>query len=322
MPRPLPSSHRSESPAFAYGILTLTAFFLAGNHIIGRAVHEQIPPVGLSFWRWIAGVLLLFPFALPGLRRHRSLLRRHLGVIALLGLFMVGSTTLVLVALGRTYAINVSLINAVQPTLTVLFAWLLFREPLSGWRMLGVICGISGVAVMVTRADLAVLLGMDLLAGDFIALLAMCGFAGYALTLIRLPPELGVVVALFAITATGTLILLPFYLWETVAVRAVPVNVTSISAILALALLVTIFGNLGWYAGNRIIGPSRASIFINLIPVFGTILAIGFLGEKLRAYHVAGGVLVVAGLVLAAGASHSAGPLPAGTRRGFFRSQK
>lgn len=297
----LPSGERAESPAFAYSILTLTAFFLACNHIIGRAVHGEIPPVGLSFWRWVAGALILLPFVLPGLRRQWPLLRRHLGAICLLGAFMVGSTTLVLVALTQTYAINVSLINAVQPTLTVLFAWLLFGEPLSRLRALGVFCGISGVVVMVTRADLSVLAGMDLLAGDFIALLAMCGFAGYALNLRRLPRELGVLVALFGITVSGTLMLLPFYLWETLTVKAVPVTATSISAILALALLVTVLGNLCWYAGNRIIGPSRASIFINLIPVFGTLLAIGFLGERLHGYHVAGGMLVIGGLLLAAG---------------------
>jgi drug/metabolite transporter (DMT)-like permease len=301
MPWPLPSGERRETPVFAYSVLTLTAFFLAGNHIIGRAVHGQIPPIGLSFWRWVAGMLILLPFALPGLRRHWPLLRRHLWPIAMLGGFMVGSTTLVLVALTRTYAINVSLINAVQPTLTVLFAWLLFREPLTGWRALGVCCGICGVAVMVTRADLAVLASMDLLAGDFIALLAMCGFAGYALNLRRLPRELGVVPALFVITASGTLMLLPVYLWETLVVQAVPVTGTSVSVILVLALLVTVFGNLCWYAGNRIIGPARASIFINLIPIFGTVLAMVFLDEQLFAYHVAGGALVILGLVLAAG---------------------
>lgn len=297
-----PESIRPGTPGFAYACLTLTAFFLAGNHIVGRAVHEDVPPIGLSFWRWLLGVAILFPFALPRLRESWPLLRNRLGALALLGGFMVGSTTLILVALTSTFAINVALINAVQPTLTVFFAWLVFSEPLTRWRALGVVLGFAGVVVMVTRADLGVLIGLDLRVGDFVALLAMCGFAGYALNLYRLPRELGVVVALFAISATGTLMLLPFYVWETIAVRAMPITFQSASAIVALALLVTVFGNLGWYAGNRIIGPSRASIFINLIPVFGIVLAIFFLGERLFAYHLAGGVLVVTGLVLAAGA--------------------
>jgi len=301
MPWPLPSGAHRETPAFAYSALTVTAFLLASNHIIGRAVHGQIPPVGLSFWRWVAGTLILLPFALPGLWRQRGLLRNHIGGFAVLGGLMVGSTTLILVALTRTSAIHVSLINAIQPTLTVLFAWVAFRERLTGSRVLGVLCGICGVLVMVTRADLDVLIHMELFAGDFIALLAMCGFAAYALNLKRLPREMSVMVALFVMAVFGTVMLLPFYLWETFAVQAMPVTGTSIAVILALSLLVTVLGNLGWYAGNRIIGPARASIFINLIPVFGIVLAMAFLGEKLFPYHVAGGVLVVIGLVLAAG---------------------
>ena len=133
----------------------------------------------------------------------------------------------------------------------------------------------------------------------------MCAFALYALNLHRLPRELGVVASLTVLSVAGTLMLLPFYLWESAAVGKVPVTPESVVAILALALVVTVLGNLGWYAGNRIIGPSRASIFINLIPVFGILMAIVFLGEKLHAYHLAGGVLVVIGLVLAAGRGQS-----------------
>ncbi len=286
---------------FAYVILTVTAFFLACNHVIGRAVHEQIPPVGLSFWRWLAGALILLPFALPGLRRHWPGYRRHWRSFALLGFLMVGSTTLVLIALTMTLAINVSLINAVQPTLTVLFAWLFLKEHLSKWRALGIVCGISGVVVMISHADLTLLAHLHLQPGDLVTLLAMCGFSAFALNLKRLPHEFSAVEALFGITITGTAMLLPFYRWEAATVQAMPFSATSISAIIALALLVSVFGNLGWFAGNRLIGPSRASIFINLIPVFGTVLAITFLDEKLLAYHLAGGGLVVLGLILAAG---------------------
>jgi drug/metabolite transporter (DMT)-like permease len=293
--------NKSRPPAFAYSILSLTAFFLACNHIIGRAVHGQIPPVGLSFWRWVVGVLILFPFVLPRLREQWPTFRRHWRTFALLGFFMIGSTTLVLVALTTTFAINVTLINALQPTLTVLFAWLFMKQKLSGWRALGIAFGLSGIVIMVSRADLAVLANLDFQPGDFIALLAMCGFSGYALNLYRLPQGLSGVEALFGITLFGTAMLLPFYLFETATYRPVPVSATSIGAITALALLVSVFGNLMWNAGNRIIGPSRASIFINLIPVFGSVLAIIFLSEKLLAYHVFGGSLVVVGLFLAAG---------------------
>jgi drug/metabolite transporter (DMT)-like permease len=292
---------RRDSAGLAYAALTLTAFLLACNHIIGRAVHDDIPPVGLSFWRWVVGSLVLLPFVLRHGAGRWRIYRRHWRAFAVLGFFMIGSTTLVLIALNLTSAINVSLINALQPTLTVLFAWLFLKEALSTGRIAGIVCGVAGVAVMLSRADPALLIRLDFQAGDFVALLAMCGFSGYALNLHRLPRELSGVESLFAITVAGTVMLLPFYLAESAVWKTVPVSTTSIGAIAALALLVSVFGNLLWNAGNHLIGPARAAIFINLIPVFGTVLAITFLGERLYFYHVAGGTLVALGLYLAAG---------------------
>lgn len=292
---------RRDSAGLAYAALTLTAFLLACNHIIGRAVHDDIPPVGLSFWRWVVGSLVLLPFVLRHGAGRWRIYRRHWRAFAVLGFFMIGSTTLVLIALNLTSAINVSLINALQPTLTVLFAWLFLKEVLSTGRIAGIVCGVAGVAVMLSRADPALPIRLDFQAGDFIALLAMCGFSGYALNLHRLPRELSGVESLFAITVAGTVMLLPFYLAESAVWKTVPISTASIGAIAALALLVSVFGNLLWNAGNHLIGPARAAIFINLIPVFGTVLAITFLGERLYFYHVAGGTLVALGLYLAAG---------------------
>jgi drug/metabolite transporter (DMT)-like permease len=299
---------RGDTPGSAYAALALTAFLLACNHIIGRAVHGEVPPVGLSFWRWAVGVLVLLPFVLRHGSERWPIYRRHWPAFALLGFFMIGSTTLVLVALSMTAAINVSLINAVQPTLTVLFAWLFLQEALNARRTAGILCAVVGVAVMVSRADLAVLTGLDFLPGDFVALLAMCGFSGYALNLHRLPRELSGIESLFAITVAGTTLLLPFYLVESAVWKTVPISATSIGAILALALLVSVFGNLMWNAGNRLIGPARAAIFINLIPVFGTVLAIVLLDERLYHYHLAGGALVGLGLYLAATKRHTMPP--------------
>ncbi len=211
---------------------------------------------------------------------------------------MVGSTTLVLTALHYTFAINVSLINAVQPTLTVFFTVVFFKEKLSALRVLGIICGIVGVVVMICKGSMQVLQHFHFEKGDLITLIAMCGFSAYALNLRKLPTHLSVVENLFAITVCGTLLLLPAYLFESFTIKTVPITATSISAIVALALLVSVFGNLLWNTGNNIIGPSSASMFINLIPVFGAGLAIFFLHEQLFVYHIIGGALVCSGIFL------------------------
>ena len=151
-------------------MLALTALCLAGNHVIGRTVHADIPPLGLSFWRWMAGALVLEPFVLPALRLRRHLYRAHFGDLALLGFLIVGSTTAVLVALNFTTAINVSLINAFQPVLTVVLAVLFLGDRVSRAGIAGIVLALAGVILMVSNASWARLAGLQFNLGDLTAL--------------------------------------------------------------------------------------------------------------------------------------------------------
>lgn len=282
-------------------ILTLTALCLAGNHVIGRSVHGEIPPLGLTFWRWLIGAIVLAPFALPKFFEQRKIYRKHFKVLALLGFLIVGSTSLLMVALNFTSAINVALINAVQPVLTVLLAAAFFREHLSKAGVVGIFLALFGVVAMLSEANWTNLLNLKSNKGDLIALGAIFGLAVYPLHLTRLPRELSVAEALFAICLSGSLMLLPFYALESVLYATVPLRSSTVIVVLELALVGTVLGNLMWNLGNQIIGPSRAAIFINLIPVFGAILAIGFLGEKLFHYHLIGAAMICLGIWLVVG---------------------
>ena len=284
--------------AVAYLALTLTALFFAANHVIGRGVHEQIPPVGLSFWRWVMGAVLLAPFVLtrPGVLSR--VFGRHAGVLLLLGAMLVGSTTLILLALNSTMAINVSVINAIQPGLTVLFAWLFLKEPLTGKQAFGFGSACAGVLVMLSRGHWEVLIGLQMNTGDLITLLAMCGFAGYAVSLFRIPEELSFVESLFGIIVMGSLALLPFYLIESYFFATVPLSIGTLGIVFTLALLVSVLGMLMWNFGNHRVGPGRAVVFINLIPLFGVLLATTFLDESVQGFHAVGAVFIIVGIWL------------------------
>ena len=254
--------------------------------------------MGLSFWRWVAGGLILAPFVIRRAGAPTRIFSHHFRVLLLLGAMLVGSTTLVLVALNSTTAINVSVINAVQPCLTVLFAWMLVGERLSVRQMLGVGAALAGVLVMLSDGRWETLAGLELDVGVLLALLAMCGFSGYAVSLYRIPDGLSFAEALFGIIVMGSLALLPFYLIESLFVSAVPLNLKTVWVVLILALLVSVLGMLMWNFGNRQVGPSRAAVFINLIPVFGMVLATVFLGERVEGFHIAGTACVVTGIGL------------------------
>ena len=114
----------------------------------------------------------------------------------------------------------------------------------------------------------------------------------------RLPEELDVVESLFGIIVFGCLVLFPFYLLESIFYKTVPMNLTSLWVISVLSLLVCIFVMLFWNYGNRVVGPARAAVFVNLIPVFGIILAINFLGERFLQSHAIGAICIISGVIL------------------------
>jgi len=290
-----------QRPGVAYLLLTVCMLFLATNHIIGRFVHAEVPPVGLSFWRWLVAAVMLMPFVLPRAAASRRIYRANLGTLTLLGGLIVGSTTIILIALNDTTAINVSLINATQPTLTVLFSWMFFRQRLSARQAMGITIAFIGVAIMLSRGQPQQLVSLGLNFGDVIALLAMAGFAAYAVNVRRLPAELSPVEALFGVIVAGTALLLPFYVIESVFFRPMPVTGLAAIAVVTLALLVSCLAMLLWNIGNQAVGPNRASIFMNLIPVFGAILAVALLDEALHWFHVAGLALVFVGIRLVVG---------------------
>ena len=280
-------------------LLSLTMLCYASNHVIGRAVHTDLPPMGLSFWRWVCGALILLPLVAPRLKTLWPMYREHWRVLALLGFLIVGSTTLVLLGLNFTTATNTSLINATQPTITALLCWIFLGDRLRGVQWLGIVIAFSGISWMLVQGDWQVLLGLDFNPGDLIVLLAMFGFAAYGINIRRIPAEFHVTESLFAIILLGLIPLIPFYLAESAVYRPFQVSWESMMVVVTLALLVSVLGMLMWTRGNQLIGPNRAAIYVNLLPLFGALLAVIFLGETIRSYHIAGGLLIGSGMLLA-----------------------
>jgi drug/metabolite transporter (DMT)-like permease len=280
----------------AYLLLTLMAFFLACNHIIGRLVHTDIPPIGLSFWRWMFAALVLLPFVIRRKHALQHIFQHNISNLLLLGILIVGATTFILIALNSSSAINISIINSIQPILTIIFSRLFLKHKLVAIQLAGILLSCIGVLIMISKGQLDILITLQFNQGDLIALLAMCGFAGYAINVYRIPEDLNVIESLFGIIVSGCLVLLPFYLLESYYYKPVPISLTSLWAIPVLALLVSVFSMLIWNFGNQTVGPARATVFINLIPVFGIILATTLLGEQLFLSHIIGAVCIFIGV--------------------------
>jgi drug/metabolite transporter (DMT)-like permease len=267
--------------------------------VVARAVSVGVPPLALSLSRWVIALVLLLPFVWRKLPGEWPKIRTHLWSLTFMILFMVGGSTMSVLAVYYTTATNAVLVNASQPAITGFFAWAITGATLLFRQRLGIVCAFLGILVMIARADLAVLLAFDVNIGDFIMLLAVIGWSTYAVLLPKRdykPPPL---VLMFMIAVIGTICLLPAYLIESRFVGPFDFTPGIVAAMFYLSIFPTILATLAWNAANIAVGPNRTAIFVNLIPVSGAVLAMIFLGERLFTYHLIGAAFVFVGIYLA-----------------------
>lgn len=282
-----------------YLLLTLAVLFWAGNFVLGRAVRAEIPPIGLAFWRWCVATLLLWPFGWPHLRREWRTVRRYGGVILVLSVLGVGSfNTLIYSGLQFTVALNALLLQSLLPLGVVLFSGLFFRDTVSPRQLGGTAVSLFGAALIIFRGDLGTLLGFSLNPGDALVVVAVVAYAAYT-AFLRKRPALHPLSFLLATFILGTLMILPFYLAEMVAGRFVTVNLPTIASILYVAIFPSIVSYLFYNRGVELLGANRAGLFVHLMPLFGGILSVLVLGEKLGWFHALGALLILAGIAVA-----------------------
>lgn len=282
-----------------YLLLSLTALFWAGNMVMGRGIRADVPPIALAFWRWTIALALVLPFALPHLRDQWSRLRSAWRPLLFLGALGVGSyNTFAYIALQYTTATNATLLNSFIPIATIALAFLLFGKRLNRLEAAGVIVSLLGVVTIVSRGSLDTLLGLSLNNGDLWMLGAVLTWGLYTVGLQWRPQGVDPMLMLAALTVIGLALLAPIYAWELASGRHIQLSFTAVSGILYTGIFPGFIGYVFYNAGVAAVGPSRASLFIHLMPVFGIILAAIFLGERPQSYHFIGIGLVFAGILL------------------------
>jgi drug/metabolite transporter (DMT)-like permease len=284
----------------ALGLLALANLLWSGNWLAGRALRDAFDPVSLNFWRWLAATLVLAPFALPGLRGKWALIRRHAGILLLLALTGVALFhSLTYLGLSSTAMVNAVLLNSTIPLFTLLCSWVMERERASPRQVAGMLVSLAGILVILARGDPASLLRLDLHWGDFWILLAMPVWGIYSVLLKRRPPELGGIAFLFVIAAAGLLMLAPVA--GMLALKAPPPwpGGAAVAGVLYTALGASVLAYLCWNRAVAVVGANTAGFTVHLLPAFGTVLAIVFLGEQFAAFHAAGIAIILAGVLLA-----------------------
>ncbi len=282
-----------------YLLLTLAVLFWAGNFIVGRAFHGEIPPIALAFWRWVGAALLVTGPALKFMRLDWRALCRAWPVVLLLALTGIASfNTLVYSGLQYTQAINAFLLQSLMPVLIVSMSFLLFRERIGPRQAFGILVSLCGAIMIISRGDMAVLRGFSFNRGDLLIFAAVIGYAVYSVML-RKRPHVHALSLLMATFWLGALMILPWYVWETLTAPPLHLSPRNLLAIAYVALFPSILSYLCYNRGVELIGANRAGLFIHLMPVFGSIMAILFLGEAFSWFHAAGISLIGGGILLA-----------------------
>jgi drug/metabolite transporter (DMT)-like permease len=288
------------APAAAFLLLALANFLWSGNWIAGRALRDTFDPVTLNFWRWLIAAAALAPFALPALRGKAALLRRHAGILVVLSLTgIVAFHSLVYLGLRSTTAVNALLINSSMPLFIVLCSWIIERERASLRQIGGMLVSLAGIGIILSRGHPGALLELELHAGDAWILLAMPVWGAYSVLLKRRPKELGGLEFLFVIAFAGVLIMAPAAAAVMLHSRPIYPGPGVALSVLYIALGASVLAYICWNRGVAVVGANAAGVTVHLLPAFGTLLAILFLGETFGEFHAVGIATILAGVLLA-----------------------
>ena len=291
--------YRDCVPVSPYALLALTAFFWSSNFVVGRALHDEVPPVALAFWRWVVAAVALAPFAWRQLWADRAALQRQAGMTIVLGILGISVfNTFVYVGLGSTTATNALLLNSTIPIIIAVINWLAFSQRLTRLQTVGVAVSLSGVAVIVFRGTWAGLVGLRFNAGDLWIFAAGLNWAIYTVLLRKRPQGVGALAFLLATMLVGVAVLAPAYAVESALGARIHLSLTVVAALVYIGVVPSVLAFTFWNQGVAAVGANKAGVFIHPMPVFGTALAVIFLHETVHGYQLAGIALILIGILL------------------------
>ena len=280
-------------------LLTLTALFWGGNAVASRLAIDQITPLTLVFLRWILVLGVLWPIYGAEVRAHWPAIKPKLfSIIVMAALGFTGFNVLFYVAAYHTTAINIGILQGTIPVFVLSGSLVVHGTRVSLLQLIGVLLTVLGVAVVATRGDPFALLDLEANRGDLLILAACVLYAFYTVALRSRPAMPGAVFfTLLALIAAVTTVPLLAFEAATVGLRWPTPHGMAITAF--VAIFPSCLAQLFFLRGVDLIGPGRAGVFVNLVPVFAAALSVGLLGESFSPFHGVALALVVGGIWLA-----------------------
>ena len=284
----------------AYIFLILATLFWSGNFIVGKAASFfEIPPFTLNFYRWTFAWLILAPFTLPEIIRKKNYILENIFLIIILGITSITIfNSIVYYSLNFTQVISGVLMISTIPVMIIIFCALFKIEKTNIYQIFGVIFSLLGVIVIITKSDLDILLNLNFNKGDLWMVVAMFSWAMYSALLRKKKFELSQLSLLQTIISAGLIFLLPAYLIELSLGYRASIHLPFVLTLTYVVLFPGLTSFIFWIKGISIIGSNRSGIFLHLMPIFSTLLAMLIFKEKFMIYHLIGTILIITGSVL------------------------
>ena len=272
----------------------------SGNILLARGLNDILPPVGLSFWRWLLALLILLPFAIRSGRDQFPVLLRHWRLVLACGAFgIAGYNALAYVALQSVPAINMTVVNSAIPVMIPFFAFVIAGERPSGRQVAGIMLSMLGVLWIIGRGSPSALIDLSVSTGDLWVLASITNWAIYTVILRYRPPQIDMLVFLVASVVAGLLVLAPFWIWEMARGMVMPLTPQTVASVAYVAMFASIAAFLCWSRGIVLIGSTATGLSIHLIPVIVGVLGFVILGEPVLPFHLVGAAFIAAGLLVA-----------------------
>ena len=281
-------------------MLVCATLFWAGNFMIGKfAFLTNIPPMSLVFYRWSLVWLILLPFTFKEILRYKEIILKNLPLLLFLALTSVGLfNSFTYLSLVHTQVINASLFNTAIPAIIILLCFLFKIEKTNKYQILGLIISVLGILSIITKLDLKIIQSLNFNRGDLIMIGGVISWGLYSSFLKKKTFTLPLLTLVQVLCSLGLIFIFPQFIYEFSQGQEIKFNIDLFYILIFLALFPSIGSYYCWAGAVSIIGANRAGIFLSLIPLFSTIMAIFFYNEQFRFFHLIGSILIILGLFL------------------------
>ena len=290
----------SKNNKLAYLLLVLTTLFWSGNFIVGKAASiYEIPPFSLNFYRWLFAGAILLPFTLKEILQKKNYIFENIGFFIILGISSITIfNSAVYYSLYYMQVISGVLMISTIPVWIMFISSILGIEKTNKFQIFGVILSLLGVLFIITKSDLNLIKNLDFNKGDLIMASGMFAWALYSALLKKKTYEISQITLLEVVIIIGLLFLVPIYILEINLGNPLIINKPFVLTLSYVVLFPGLASFFFWIKGISIIGANRAGVFLHLMPIFGSLMAIILFNERFMIYHLLGAIFIIAGITL------------------------